>query len=135
MARMAESKNGETRFQRLLGHRNEIMESWTKLSEVFDQGLLSIDLKEQVRRTLAQGNGCEYCQAKGKPQPDTYDEKTAVAVGFADVFLRLGGTIPDAVYRRLNETFNVEEQVELCAYMTFTTASQQFGALMKIEPL
>jgi len=45
-------------------------------------------LKEQVRRTLAQQNGCEYCKAKGKPEHELFDEKTAIAVGFAEVFLK-----------------------------------------------
>jgi alkylhydroperoxidase family enzyme len=52
------------------------------------EGLLSAELKEQVRRTLAQKNGCEYCKAKGKPEIKKFDEKISIAVAFTEVFLK-----------------------------------------------
>ena len=69
MARISESNYGGTPFQKLLGHNKNVMEAWSGLGDVLEQdGVLSANLKEQVRRTLAQGNGCEYCKAKGKPE-------------------------------------------------------------------
>jgi len=91
-------------------------------------------LKEQVRRTLAQSNGCEYCKAKGKQNPAQFDEKTSVAVGFAEVFLYQKGEIADSTFDVLREYFNEEEINELCAFISFTTASQYFGAMMKLKP-
>ncbi|MBM7633226.1 carboxymuconolactone decarboxylase family protein [Geomicrobium sediminis] len=132
MARIDESKIGETPFQKLLGHNSEIMERWNQLDKAFEG--LSSKLREQVRRTLAQGNGCDYCKAKGKPDPLEYDEKTSIAVGFAEVFLKQKGGIANSTFDVLKESFSEKEISELCAFIAFTTASQHFGAMMKLEP-
>ena len=135
MARIKHSNFGETPFQKLMGHNLKVMEVWSELGEVLvEDGLLSSKLKEQVRRTLAQNNGCEYCKAKGKPEPDTFDEKTSVAVGFAEVFLSYPkGMVPDFAFEILKESFSENEISELCAFICFTTAQQYFGAVMKLE--
>ncbi|WP_442599887.1 carboxymuconolactone decarboxylase family protein [Neobacillus sp. D3-1R] len=134
MARIKESSFGDTPFQRLLGHNPEVMQGWTNLGNVFEKGgLLTYELKEQVRRTLAQSNGCEYCKAKGTPEPEKFDEKTSVAVGFAEVFLKQGHDISDSLFHVLQGSLSEAEISELIAFITFTTASQYFGALMRLE--
>ena len=134
MARMNESEFGETPFQRLLGHNTDVLNKWKQLGEVLEKDMnLSSHLKEQVRRTLAQSNGCEYCKAKGKPEPHVFDEKTSIAVSFAEVFLKQKGNISDAQFNRLKECLSSAEISELSAFITFTTASQYFGAIMKLE--
>ena len=73
------------------------MEGWSYLGDVLEKdGFLSSELKEQVRRTLAQSNGCEYCKAKGKPEPEKFNEKISIAVGFAEVFLKQKESIPES---------------------------------------
>lgn len=135
MARINESAFGNTPFQRLLGHNKEIMEAWSYLGKVLERdGLLSSQLKEQVRRTLAQKNGCEYCKAKGKPEPYMFNEKISVAVGFAEVFLQQKGDISNSSFEILQEFFSEAEISELCAFITFTTAQQYFGAILSLEP-
>ncbi|USK72238.1 carboxymuconolactone decarboxylase family protein [Peribacillus asahii] len=135
MARIDESHFGETPFQRLLGHNKDVMEGWSQLGDVLEKdGALTSKLKEQVRRTLAQSNGCEYCRSKGKPDPVKFDEKTSIAVGFAEVFLKQKGEIAESSFDVLRECFSEEEISELCAFISFTTASQYFGAMMKLEP-
>lgn len=136
MARINEPAFGGTPYQKLLGHNQQVLAAWVSLGEVLEtDGLLSAELKEQVRRTLAQENGCEYCKAKGKPEPHLFDEKTSVAVGFAEVFLKHAkDQIPDSVFEVLGEWFNEKEISELFAFICFSTAQQYFGALMKLEP-
>ncbi|RID81884.1 carboxymuconolactone decarboxylase family protein [Peribacillus asahii] len=135
MARIVESCFGETPFQRLLGHNKDVMEGWSQLGDVLGKdGMLTSKLKEQVRRTLAQSNGCEYCKAKGKPDSINFEEKTSVAVGFAEVFLKQKGEIAESSFDVLRECFSEEEISELCAFISFTTASQYFGAMLKLEP-
>ncbi len=74
MARIKESEFGLTPFHRLLGHNKEVLNGRNKLGEVFEKDMyLSPRLKEQVRKTLAKCNGCEYCKAKGKPEPYLFD--------------------------------------------------------------
>lgn len=135
MTIIAASKYGETPFQKLLGHNKGVMNSWSVLGDVLEKdGLLPAALKEQVRRVLAQTNGCEYCKAKGKPNPGLYDEKMSIAVGFAEVFLKYKKeNIPDFAYNLLKETFNEAEISELLAFMCFTTAQQYFGAIMRLS--
>jgi alkylhydroperoxidase family enzyme len=134
MARMKESAFGETPFQRLLGHNPDVLHAWNQLGKVLEEDLnLSARLKEQVRRTLAQGNGCEYCKAKGKPEPHLFDEKMSIAAGFAEVFLKQKGDLSDAQFKVLKEYFSDAEMSELCSFIAFTIASQYFGAMMKLE--
>lgn len=136
MARISESLRGVTPFQKLLGYNEEIMNSWNQLGEHLGRdGRLSSVLKEQVRRTLAQSNGCEYCKAKGKPEPHLFDEKTSIAIGFTEVFIKLRGNIPDSSFHVLRENMSNEEISELLAFIAFTTASQYFGAMVKLEAL
>lgn len=134
MPRIKLAEHGRTKFERLLGHNIEIQGNWSKLEESLNNaGQLSPTLKEQVRRTLAQRNGCEYCRAKGKPDQIQFDEQTAVAVGFAEVFLKMKGEIPSSIIEVLKETFTEAEISELCAFITFMTASQYVGAMLGLE--
>ncbi|OIK08332.1 carboxymuconolactone decarboxylase family protein [Bacillus sp. MUM 13] len=134
MARINESEFGVTPFQRLLGHNRDILNGWNLLGEVFEKDMnLSSQLKEQVRRVLAQSNGCEYCKAKGTPEPHLFDEKMSIAAGFAEVFLKQKGNVSDAQFNILREHLSDAEISELCSFITFTTASQYFGAIMKLE--
>ncbi|MCR6105598.1 carboxymuconolactone decarboxylase family protein [Salipaludibacillus agaradhaerens] len=134
MPRIKQTTHGDTPFQQLLGHNVQIMTSWNALGDTLERdGRLTSSLKEQVRRTLAQKNGCDYCKAKGKPDKAIIDERTVVATGFADVFLTQKGDIPDSVFKVLKDTFSDEEISELIAFITFTTAQQYFGAIMQLE--
>ncbi|MBN8209086.1 carboxymuconolactone decarboxylase family protein [Bacillus sp. NTK071] len=130
------SNIGDTPFQKLLGHNPKVMEAWSTLGNVLEvDDLLSSDLKEQVRRTLAQSNGCEYCKAKGKPDPDLFDEKISVAVGFAEVFVKQKGDISSSILDVVKQSFTEAEISELLAFICFTTAQQYFGSIMKLEPV
>ncbi|MFD0693055.1 carboxymuconolactone decarboxylase family protein [Paenibacillus sp. GCM10027628] len=134
MARISYSENGLTPFQKLLGHNEAVLEQWASLEGTFyNQGLLSDELKEQVRRTLAFGNGCEYCQARGKPALHQEDERISLAVAFAEVFLKDRGSLDDRHFDILRQQFSEVEIAELCAYICFTTGSQLFGAIMNLK--
>lgn len=136
MTKIPLSQIGETPFQKLLGHNPKILSSWTRLEkDLIEEGTLSLDVKEHVRRTLAQSNGCAYCKAKGKPKKNMMDEKMILATGFADLFLKVKGNIPDSIFLLMNETFTIPEISELCAFITFCTASQYYGAIMNLQPI
>lgn len=135
MARIPFSTCGDTPFQKLLGHRPPVETAWAQLGECLEMdGALPADLKEQVRRTLAQGHGCKYCQAKGKPDPSVFDENTSLAAGFAEVILKQNGYIQETIFQVLLKHFTVEQICELCAFISFATASQLFGQLMDLKP-
>jgi hypothetical protein len=61
MTRISLSSTGNTDFERLLGHNIEILKKWSDLGDVlFGSGSLDLELKEEVRRTLAFSNQCHY---------------------------------------------------------------------------
>ncbi|MEL3711637.1 carboxymuconolactone decarboxylase family protein [Staphylococcus borealis] len=129
------SNNGQTPFQKLLGHQDKIMQSWSQLSDVLESdGTLSKTLKEEIRRMLAQKNGCQYCKAKGQPTGSLKDEKSSICIGFTEVFIKMGDHIPDNIIKVLQDNLTTEEIVELIAFITFTNAQQNFGAIMKLQP-
>ena len=134
MPRINYSNYGETPFQQLLGHNKKITEKWNELGDILSSdGMLSEELKEQVRRVLAFGNKCEYCMAKGKPNKDIKEECTSTAIAFAEIFLHHRMSINDATFDVLRSVFTEQEVSELCAFICFTTASQQFGAMMNLK--
>lgn len=125
-------EKGATPFQQLLAYNEHILSSWNQLGEVLEKdGALSAGLKEEIRRTLAVQNGCEYCRAKGQPNPEQ-DEKTAVCTGFAEAFLATKGRTSPRVTAVLKDYLSDTEISELLAFICFTTASQYFGALMQL---
>ena len=126
---------GHTPFQQLLGHHEDIMKTWSALSDILENtNALSAELKEDIRRMLAQKNGCQYCKAKGKPTGSLTDEKSAICIGFTEVYIKLGDQIPTTYTEVLKSHLSDKEIIELITFITFTNAQQQFGAMMKLQP-
>ena len=135
MAIIESSHIGHTPFQRLLGHHEDIMKSLSAFSYTLENSsALNAELKEEIRRMLAQKNGCQYCKAKGKPTGSLTDEKLAICIGFTEVYIKLGDQIPTTYTEILKSHLSDKEIIELITFITFTNAQQQFGAIMKLEP-
>ncbi|PEP63117.1 alkylhydroperoxidase [Bacillus pseudomycoides] len=125
MERISLSDVGETKFQKLLGHCPDILHTWSVLENtLYEKEALSAELKEQVRRTLAFGNECLYCMAKGKPDDVQKVEEISTAVTFAHVFVHNRSAIDDKMFDVLKQYWSEAEIVELCVYICFITASQ-----------
>lgn len=134
MTRINFSDVGFTPFQKLMGHNKNIMEEWSNLEEcIFSSNTFTYELKEEVRRTLAFNNGCEYCMAKGKPSNKVKDSKILIAAKIAD-FISKKHNIDDEHFDLLKSKFNDSEISELLALICFITASQKFGALLNLQP-
>ena len=134
MAIISFSQNGLTPFQQLLGHNKDILEKWVSLEEcIFSSGTFSAELKEEVRRTLAFHNGCEYCKAKGAPSKNAPDLRTQLAARAADMSSKKTH-IGDGEFSALKEAFTDGEISELLALICFITACQRFGALLDLGP-
>jgi alkylhydroperoxidase family enzyme len=136
MARIPESAVGTTPYERVLGHAPQVLRDWTQLEQTFFQrSLLPADLLEQVRRTLALGHGCEYCQAKsGPPDPTHAALRTSVAVGFAQLFASGHKEISAAHLAEMRKHFTDPELVELVSFMSFMWAGGTFGSVFGIKP-
>lgn len=136
MAHLTESTTGSTPYERIMGHAPHVLEPWSKLEEVFFSGsILPATLLEQVRRTLALGHGCEYCQAKGGPPSATQEDmRTSLAVGLAQVFREDHRGIDATMLGTLRPYFTDAELVELVAFMGFMWAGGTFGRVFGITP-
>jgi len=89
-----------------------------------------------VRRTLALGTGCRYCQAKaGPPDRSHADSRTAAAVELAEHFARDHRGIDEMVLARARDHFADAELCELIMFMGFMWAGGTFGAVLGLEPL
>ena len=99
-----------------------------------NEGQLSVDLKEEIRKILAQNSGCLYCKSKGKPNKKFTDEKSIVCIGFVDVYVSQNGRVPQSTIQVLTKTLTDIEIVELLALISFTHCQQEFGAMMNLQP-
>lgn len=136
MQRIAPAKIEGNSFQKHMGHCPEIVEKWFALDEAIRfGGRLDTGLKEEVRRSLAEGIGCRFCSSLGDPDLASRSPRTALAVAFADsVFSNFGDltAIDDEVFDVLHEEFTEPEIVELVVWTLFMIAGQGFGALMHV---
>lgn len=135
MSRLMPASHGHTPFEQLLGHNPSILERWSALEEAFFASpALPPRLREEVRRTLAIINGCAYCMAKGAPASEHADPREAAAVAFAKLAGEDPGSVPDGAFARLREHFTEAQVSELCAFISFISACQRFGALLQLQP-
>ena len=135
-ARIALSSVGTTNYERVMGHAPHVLAPWATLEETFFRhSVLPAELLEQVRRTLALGHGCEYCQAKGGlPERTRPALKTSLAVAFAEAFATDHKAIEASQIQVLSEHFTVAELVELVAFVSFMWAGGTFGKVLGIQP-
>jgi len=128
------SDNGNTPFEKLIGHNPEILANWNRLEETFfKSATLDPHLLEQVRRALAFGNGCEYCMVKnGRPDFSQSDLKISVAVSFAELFCTDHRSILKSHFSMLSEFFSEKEVSELCTFISFISASQKLGKIFNL---
>ena len=128
------SQNGNTPFEKLVGHNEQVLKGWLKLETVlFTNTGFTNELLEQVRRTLAFGNECEYCMVKGgKPDLMPSDERVEAAITFAQMFVIDHKSINERHFIMLRSCFSESEISELCVFITFITACQQLGKIMNL---
>jgi alkylhydroperoxidase family enzyme len=119
-----------------MGHRPELLQAWEHLKDAFagPSATLSPQLKEEVRRTLAQRTGCQFCASLGQPTEMHADRKESLAVAFADAAAHDHTAISDAQVRLLFEELTAPQIVELLMWISFEYAGQMFGCLIGDEP-
>ena len=136
MPRVPPSALGETTADRVMGHRPELLEAWENLKHALlgASSTLSPQLKEQVRRTLAQQTGCRFCASLGRPADDHETRSESLAVAFADAVARDHTAISDDQVKLLLDEFTMPQIVELLVWISFEYAGQMFGCLIGDEP-
>ncbi|GAB0155216.1 carboxymuconolactone decarboxylase family protein [Chryseobacterium sp. Alg-005] len=134
MTRITLSENGNTAFEKLIGHNANILHHWNHLEEVLWQNSsLDKDILEQIRRTMAFENGCEYCMVKGgRPDFDPAEMKISMAAAFAELFCKDHHSIVNGHFDLLKEYFTDRQISELCTFIAFTNASQKLGKIFNL---
>jgi alkylhydroperoxidase family enzyme len=120
---------------RILARRPEVLEANRRLNFALRfGGLLSVELKEAVRRSTAEMVGCVYCASLSEPRPQAADSREDLAVAFAQMVADDPKAITDAQFDVLREEFSDDEIVELVAWICLVViAGQTFGAVMKVD--
>ncbi|HVM23268.1 MAG TPA: hypothetical protein VM308_08240 [Sphingomicrobium sp.] len=122
-------------FSGIMRRRPEVAARWAQLDgQLRFHGLLAPELKEQVRRTLAQLTGCAYCASLGLPDPAPIDPRTPAATRFATSVAQSPTGVADEDWAELEAHFSPDELVELTCWISFMFASEMFGAMMRLEP-
>jgi alkylhydroperoxidase family enzyme len=136
MPRVPPSALGETTADRVMGHRPELLEAWENLKHALlgASSTLSAQLKEEVRRTLAQRTGCQFCASLGLPAGDHVTRSESLAVAFADAVALDHTAISEAQVKLLLDEFAVPQVVELLMWISFEYAGQMFGCLIGDQP-
>jgi alkylhydroperoxidase family enzyme len=134
MTRIKYSENGTTAFEKLIGHNPEILKKWCELEEVlWKKTSLNENLLEQIRRTMAFENGCEYCMVKGgKPNFDKSQLDISIATAFAELFCKDHHSISEAHFTILKEYFSDEIISEICLFIAFINSSQKLGKIFNL---
>lgn len=134
MTRIELSDYGNSPFEKLIGHNKIVLDKWIELEvALFSETSLDKNLLEQVRRTIAFENECEYCMVKaGKPSFDTTEKRISSATAFAQLFAIDHKSINDNHFDILREEFSEKEISELCSFISFITACQKLGRIYKL---
>jgi alkylhydroperoxidase family enzyme len=135
MSRIPLSTVGSTPLERVMGHAPHVLTPWLQLEDAFySRQILPADLLEQVRRTLALGHGCQYCQAyAGPPDASHSDLRTSVAVAFAQLFAQDHQGIGESQLAVMRQHFSDAELVELVSFMGFMWATGTFGSVLGVK--
>jgi alkylhydroperoxidase family enzyme len=124
-----------TPWLQIMSLRPEIAKSWQALDNAIRfSGVLEPELKEEVRRTVAQQSGCLFCSSLGDPQETYEDPRLAAAVAFGKAFASNPVAVSDEDWQALSAHFNDTEISELTAWIAFMYAGEMFGAAMKLDP-
>lgn len=124
-----------TPFRQIMGLRPEIAKSWTALDEAIRfSGVLEPELKEEVRRMVAQQSGCLFCASLGEPQESYENPRWAAAVAYGKAFSSNPIAVSDDDWQLLSVHFNDTEISELTSWIAFMFAGEMFGAAMKLQP-
>jgi alkylhydroperoxidase family enzyme len=137
MARVSLSKIDADPYYRMLGNRPEILGAWSGLDKAMlgVSSKLSVDIKEEARRALAQNVGCAFCATLGgKPSDSHSDPRMSLAVAVANQIATDYSQIDDSTFEALRTHFSNEEIVELLAWLCFKYGSNLLGALVKLDP-
>ncbi len=128
------SDYGSSPFEKLIGHNKIVLDKWNELEiALFTETKLDKNLMEQVRRTIAFENECEYCMVKaGKPDFSTNDKKISSATAFAQLFAIDHKSISSSHFDILREEFTEQEISELCSFISFITACQKLGRVYNL---
>jgi alkylhydroperoxidase family enzyme len=124
-----------TPFRQIMALRPDIAKPWTSLDEsVRFNGVLEPELKEEVRRMVAQQSGCLFCASLGDPQESYENPRWTAAVAYGKALASNPKECSEDVWQELRIHFSDTEIVELTCWIAFMFAGEMFGAAMQLLP-
>jgi len=129
------STYGNTPFERLLGHKPDLLEQWEKLELTFFQSqTFDAHFLEQIRRALAFNIQCQYCMAKaGEPDQNPEDSRLIEALRFANTFAISHEHIDENEIARLKNYFSVRE-FDFSAQYYFAVSREESLEMRLVKP-
>ncbi|MBP0589454.1 carboxymuconolactone decarboxylase family protein [Paraburkholderia sp. LEh10] len=135
MPRLEQATRSGTPYFNVMDHRKDISKKWMEMDEFLRfGGTVDSDLKEEVRRAVAQQSGCKFCASLGDPQSHYDDPRVAAAVRFGTAVAQSPTGIADEVFDELRTHFSAEQIVELSCWVSFMYGAEMFGAIMQLDP-
>jgi alkylhydroperoxidase family enzyme len=135
MPRLEQASRSGTPYFNVMDHRKDISRKWMEMDEFLRfTGNLDPDLKEEVRRAVAQQSGCKFCASLGEPLPHYDDPRVAAAVRFGTEVARNPKAVSAEVFGAMKEHFDAAEIVELSCWISFMFGAEMFGAIMDLDP-
>lgn len=135
MPRLSYASHAGTPLTNILSHAPEVAKRWRETNEFLRMGgQVDPDLKEEVRRAVAQQAGCRFCATvNGAPQGQYDDPRLAAAVRFATVVASNPKGIPDSEFEPLKAHFSPPEIVELLAWICYNYGAEMLGAMLDLD--
>lgn len=135
MPRLEPATRNGSPYYNVMDHRPDIARRWKEVDQLLRfEGSLEPQLKEEVRRALAQLSGCRFCASLGNPLPQYADVRIRTAVTFATSVAQNPRSVSEATFDRLRDHFSPEEIVELSTWIAFMYGAELFGAIMDLDP-
>jgi alkylhydroperoxidase family enzyme len=135
MPRLSFASHTATPLINILSHAPEIAKRWRETNEFLRMGgQIDPDLKEEVRRAVAQQAGCRFCATvNGAPKGEYDDPRVAAAVRFATVAAGQPKGITDDEFNAIKAHFNEAEIVELLAWICYNYGAEMLGAMLDLD--
>lgn len=122
-------------IHRIMAYCPQISAKWNELDvSLRTEGIIDAEMKEQIRRSLAPGVGCQFCVTVAGPPSDHLDERTSLAISYAQLLRQDPTDIDDSAFDLLREQFTEQEIAELSLWILYAIAYQSFGAVMQVPP-
>jgi alkylhydroperoxidase family enzyme len=120
----------------VLEYRPRVQAAWAELEKAFlsPDSVLSVSLKEELRKTIAEDRECRLCTTVGGASRGAADRQESLAVAYSSMIIADHKSINAATFEELRIEFSDEQIVELTAFIMFKIAGTTFNSIFDVRP-